>query len=622
MKIFLLSFFLLLYFLNSFSQGLNSKNDGYAQLTSSKDTSLIINGIKICDSLNKFHEYEKSLIKSKELLFSAEKINYINGVADIYRSIAYSYKGQGNLYKANDNFLFALKYYEENNNINKVIEMYEIIGVCFDLQNNFQLALKYYLKCLKLKSKTNNPKSFFTLYNNIGCCYIGKTEHDSALLYFHKALDLSETINSKNKLAALYLNIGNVYKEKKDYLNALHWNSKALAYSQNLPNELDKANLYLEIGLDYQLLNKIELANKYIDTAIIYSDKISNILERHEFYTLFIDYYTKAKNYKKANELLVKKMGLKDTLFNEQLAKGNSELIFKYEAIKKDKAIIIKDKELLKQSIISHRKDVTNYFLITFLTFLFIVIVFMRLRIKTKEKTNLMLDIKNKEIEVKSKEIKEQAVLLAKFQTQMNPHFIFNALTGMQASIIAEDYAKSLNQLQKFSKLMRLTLNLSSEEYISIETEIDYINQYISFELDRFVNKFTLSVYIDSEIDSNNTHIPPMLIQPIIENSIKHAGLNKISNGNININISLIEHSTNIYLLKVIVSDNGFGFNLDLLNRKTNSKGINITKQRIKIATEALPNNIDYFIIDSNTVGINKGTFTTFYLPYKTNLNN
>jgi len=166
---------------------------------------------------------------------------------------------------------------------------------------------------------------------------------------------------------------------------------------------------------------------------------------------------------------------------------------------------------------------------------------------------------------------------------QMNPHFIFNSLNSIQSYILTHDVEKAVQYLGKFSQLMRLILTNSANKYIPIKEEIKSITHYLDLEKLRFENKFEYRIIADKEIDQEFVEIPPMIVQPYIENAIIHGLLHKPTKGKIEIDFKIDGD-------KVIctVFDNGVGREKSMeiykqsgLKRK--SRGMLITKARLEI---------------------------------------
>lgn len=153
-------------------------------------------------------------------------------------------------------------------------------------------------------------------------------------------------------------------------------------------------------------------------------------------------------------------------------------------------------------------------------------------------------------------------------ENQMNPHFIFNSLTSIKSFIQSSDIKNADYYLSHFSKLMRLYLDTSRKSQITIKEELDLINHYLVLEKMRFDNRFSYEISIDPQVLDNEIQIPTMLIQPIVENSIKHGLFHRPNNGLIKIDI----RSESTYII-IIISDNGIG-----MNKSMQLKSLDLTR--------------------------------------------
>ncbi len=161
---------------------------------------------------------------------------------------------------------------------------------------------------------------------------------------------------------------------------------------------------------------------------------------------------------------------------------------------------------------------------------------------------------------------------------QINPHFIFNTLNSIAEYIRANRTDDADYYLSKYAKLMRIILEKTTQKYISLHEEIEIMELYIKLESIRLNHSFIYEITIPPQIDTKKIMIPPLLLQPFVENSIWH-GINKKPNGKI-----VIEISTKGENLSCSISDNGYGiihqYSPDLKNKR--SKGLSITTERIK----------------------------------------
>jgi LytS/YehU family sensor histidine kinase len=160
----------------------------------------------------------------------------------------------------------------------------------------------------------------------------------------------------------------------------------------------------------------------------------------------------------------------------------------------------------------------------------------------------------------------------------MNPHFIFNSLNSISDYVQKHDIKSADQYLSKFAKVMRLTLEHSEQKAITLGEDLRSLELYMQLESARLNNKFTYEIKVDENIDTDNTLVPPMILQPFVENSIWH-GISKI-NGQGKI---LIEIKRDGEMINYIVEDNGPGMQSNPSGSEKKSLGMAITKARIDI---------------------------------------
>jgi Histidine kinase/Two component regulator propeller len=205
-------------------------------------------------------------------------------------------------------------------------------------------------------------------------------------------------------------------------------------------------------------------------------------------------------------------------------------------------------------------------------------------------------------------------------RSQMNPHFIFNCLSSIQQLVVAGNKEEANDYLVKFSQLIRKTLELSANPYITIAQEKEYLLEYLVLEQLRMPNKFDFNFTIANYIDAYKTEIPNMMLQPIVENSIRH-GIKHLQNRNGKINIAITQVNN---CLHCEVTDNGIGrkeagSSVTLTSHK--SYGMDIVEKRLKglQAYDAANCFIEIMdITDENNLPL--GTKVILQLPFKTNV--
>jgi sensor histidine kinase YesM len=253
-----------------------------------------------------------------------------------------------------------------------------------------------------------------------------------------------------------------------------------------------------------------------------------------------------------------------------------------YQAEQKEKRILEQQKEIkenaTEQLIRNQQLENTklkNKQIITILAFSIVLFISILLIVYFKNKQE-KLKKQQRKIELK------QTLL----RSQMNPHFIFNSMSIIQSYIYDNDLANSSKFLVNFSRLIRLILENSAKEFIKLNIEIEILERYLEIQKKRFEERFNYEIVNYSNIDTTSILIPPMLLQPFLENSLEHGELNKVKDGKIRITFK-IEND----LLIFVIEDNGIGRQAAAEKRVGNlnqheSMAIQITNSRIELLND------------------------------------
>jgi LytS/YehU family sensor histidine kinase len=233
-----------------------------------------------------------------------------------------------------------------------------------------------------------------------------------------------------------------------------------------------------------------------------------------------------------------------------------------------------------------------------------IIIFFVYYRLRMIRKRNaLMQDIN----EYKQKILRQQ----------MNPHFIFNTLNSIQYFLLDEDTTSSLTYLTKFAKMMRIILDNSQHTFVPIEDEVRGLDLYLELEALRFEESFDYEIKIDKKINPFEYKIPALLLQPYVENSIRHGLLHKKDKGFLKVEITLNDDS-----LFCLIEDNGIGRKRAEEIKMTKgpmkkSLGSKITEDRIKVLNSLYSSEIDVNYVDlTDSDGNSNGTRVEIKLPF------
>lgn len=517
-------------------------------------------------------------------------------------------------------------------------------------------ALVYANQAMELSNEKKWPRGISTSYNQKGLIAYFKTDYVTALDLFHRALNVSQPHKNALYEASIYSNIGNIYADMEDYDKALENYNQLLKIAKEIPakkeqiialvniatveTELNRYNEAVEkflealkltedkefsmfylvvcnnIGATYRNLSDYKNAVKYYELGIqkaieqnnnsmhaLFLQNIGRIYldtdrtkEAEDYLLKSIDIATKNKainfaslSWEALSETYVKQNdGLKALdAYKQHIILRDSTLNDekKSEIIKKDLEFENEKQQALAQAEIIRQKDIKNGSIIggsALIGMIFFgLIIYKRKRDAVSQK---------KEAEFKATVADTE---LKALRAQMNPHFIFNSLNSINDYISKNDSAAAQNYLTKFAKIMRQTLENSNQKEIALEDDLKLLELYLQIEAMRLQHKFTFEIRVDETLDKENTLMPPLILQPFIENSIWHGISNKEGKGHI-----LIEIKKQGDMLICSVEDDGIGRQSVTLNREHRSLGVEITESRIDILNKLKNSNGKLHIID------------------------
>ena len=215
-----------------------------------------------------------------------------------------------------------------------------------------------------------------------------------------------------------------------------------------------------------------------------------------------------------------------------------------------------------------------------------------------------VLDAKRKELVNINEQLAEAR--LSALQSQMNPHFVFNALNSIKWMILDGDNEKASRYLSKFALMIRMTLDHSKEVFVTLDENIRYLQSYLEMEQLRFDDSFTYSIHVDENIEPGETTIPSMMIQPLVENAIWHGLMHAEADKKIKISFTQDENT-----ITCTVEDNGIGIRKsERLKEKTrahhHSVGLENLRRRVNIMNEKYDMNCSLEITDLKDLGRNE----------------
>ncbi|MBN2682988.1 MAG: tetratricopeptide repeat protein [Bacteroidales bacterium] len=505
-----------------------------------------------------------------------------------YNNIGMIYAHWGQYNQAVENFTKALEIDKESGDKERIAIRLNNIGMIFYYMNNFEEAKKYFEEALAIDKKLDNQKNIAIRLNNLGKVLSGAGDYTQALAHFNESRELSEKMQNLPDIAISLKNTGLVYLKLNDSERARVNAKKALEINRQIGNTYEIADIYLLLGDIYKLEeNFTEAVNSYrksleIADSINHKSLLMNVFQNLSLCFEKVNIIDSALiYYKKYSES-------KDSIFSENNHKELAYIQALYEKEKSGRMLAEKNKEIAelnaeKESIIKQR-----YALI--LGILVLAVIFVGIFLFRRYKESIQRNKLKHEL---------NSYMQKALRQQMNPHFIFNTLSSIQYFILQNDNISSNKYLSKFAGLMRMVLENSSHNTVSIEQELDALKLYLELEQLRFENKF--NYYINVEENLLEEQIPTLLIQPFVENSIRHGIMHIEQVGIIRIDISKVKNG-----LEVTIEDNGIGRakSTEIQTNKEGhkSRGTSITESRLELLNSVFGSemNVEYIDLKDN----------------------
>lgn len=439
--------------------------------------------------------------------------------------------------KAMSHFIEAAKCFKEINDYDGLGLTYCRMAYLFSTQKQFDKVVNYCRQALELIPQTKDKYSRVSIYSTITGLYIQiGTEQsnyvDSAIYYGTKALSMAIENEYYTKGSQLCNSISAAYNIKGDNTKALEYLKVATKFNPYLYKG-EAIVTYLNLCDAYAGLQQYEPCLQYLDSSAIIADDLKDLYYNMAVAERVYVYNKEAGNFSSALIGLEQFKIFEDSLFTQEKITGINEINTKYETELKDAEI----KNLNQKKNLDRLKIILLVIgiIVSLLGIVLILIIFRQRSLSQQQKVN------------------EAELRLSR--SRINPHFFFNAMAALQSQALNEkDNTKIALYLSKYAKIMRLTLEGSYNNMVTIESELDFLIQYMDIQKLRTKNKFDYSVEMDRESHLSLLKIPSMILQPFVENSIEHGFADINYPGKIT--ISIVEKNN---YLEIIIDDNGMG---------------------------------------------------------------
>lgn len=562
-----------------------------------------------------FDSDKELLSYANEAYQLATKIKYDLGKIRAINCIGNYYFQRGDFKKSINLYFQALTLSEKRNDTDNIIISKSNIANVYTRTKDHQKAIQLLKDCDVIFIQRNQQKSekraailtnLATVYSNIGAHQLSIKTYD---LVYKISLEAKSIFGQAITLA----NLGNEYLKINQIDKALQYSLDGLKIIESNNIDFLKTEIYKILGSIYSKKNDFKNAELFLKKAEILSKKIEDNETLIEVYGKLKDTYVAEGNYKSAFHTLESYIELREKIFGIETKKNADELSTKYETEKKEGQIKALSQQQKISELQSQRKTLILYSsILGFLGILLSLFFFFR-----KYKINKQNELLKQELQTSNAEKKANESELKALKSQMNPHFIFNALNSIQEQFMFGDKLAANEQMSNFTNLTRQILAVSGKKKISLATEIDILTKYLELEKMRFDSDFKYNISVHENIDDEYVQLPPMLLQPFVENSIKHGLLHKEGEKEIAI---LFKLDINGNYLICMIEDNGIGRKKSeeiKSKNKHNSFSTTSISQRLQLLNENVNEEeiLQYEdLINENGIGIGTRVNIKIYL--------
>ena len=564
-----------------------------------------------------FQQSPEILNLAKEAASISKKIKYEVGEIHSLSCIGNYYYQKADYPKAVQYYNQSLRKAEKIKSIDNIIIGYNNLANLYSKARQPQKAIQLFKKSDNLLIEKGDTISQHraAILVNLSDVYNTINDTKNAIYFLKEALTISEKIKSDFGYIICNSNLGSIYRKLNQFDEAFFHLEKAYNKSVQIENTFLIAQIEVYLGACYAHFNDHSKARYFFDQSIQHGLKDNNNEALIQIYLEVQNYYEQQRNFEKAHYFLKKLSQLKDQIADVETKQAISDINTKYETVKKESKI----KELHQSNTITslESKQKTNAIILIVVLILVVgtiaISLFSRFKAKKKSEflvsqlayTEQLLEEKQRATESEIKAIK----------SQMNPHFFYNALNSIQGYVLTGEQQKASESIGLFSELSRAVLESSRSNEIALFDELELLESYLKLECMR-MPKIRYTIETAEDLRLYDLFLPPMIVQPIVENSVKHGLANKEEGGLIQ-----LRFSSNDDQLIIEIEDDGIGREAagkigSLKKRKGSSFSTEANLNRIELLNESFGLAITQEIVDNfDENGNATGTLIRITIP-------
>jgi len=479
------------------------------------------------------------------------------------------------------------------------IKGYIRMGSVQHYMENYDRALGYFHSALELRARSNCFHGVEVIYQHMGHIYRLTGQFDAAVACYERCL--GESADSA-RVTSLYNELGKVQIEKGCYEEALVWLNRYADYrsKKNPANRNALSESCINRAKVYNHLGRTQEAIPIAKNGLLQAEEIGNREHLKEHHENLAEAYGQLANFEAAYAHQSSARDLERLLLGEQVNRQVSELEIQYESERKNNEIaFLKQQQTIQE--LRYQENIQWTVVFLGIALLLVIGVWLWSQVRSMFERQQYLELEHRLL-----------------RSQMNPHFIFNTMMAIRNYVHDHDLKSADLFFARTARMIRNTLNSTRTEQVSLQNEIGSLTDYLELQLLRFEGLFEYRFDLEVKSDLKDIGIPPMLLQPFVENAIEH-GLKKREDphsGEIIISIRQLAQE-----LEVILTDNGVGRAIAAAQNNGAKKNhlslaTSITQERLAVLRKKYGRKIRMEIIDLATgTGQSTGTKVVFHIP-------
>lgn len=548
-----------------------------------------------------FDDSEDFLPYMEEALRISEEINYGAGIGNALNGIGVYYFQRSDYEIALDYTLRSIDVLDSLGLKHDLILPYNNLAMINNRLDHYEEAEEAYRLILELLSEQEkpNPMQVAAVNNNLAVCLQTQEKFEESLEPISKVVDIATQVNFGPGIALGEVNWSKSLNGLKRWSEALPHAQRSYEIALGAGMKNAKASAMRNLSRAHSGLGNHKLATAYADSAVEIFREIQQMGELFPSLFYQAEAYENAGNFSRSLAVYKEFHQLQDSVHSEETKNITEQMRAKFET---DQAV--KDKQLAeleaeKSAAESARNRNLLFAAIGFAVLILIIGFLYVNRLQAQKKAQML------QVESDLRESRMKAI-----RSQLNPHFIFNALNSIQYLFYSGDKKTASQFMGDFATLMRNVLDMSSKAEITISEEQKMLTHYLDLEKMRMENAFDYAFEIDPNLDAEKVKLPTMLLQPYVENAVKHAFHGMKEGGRLS--ISIAKQNSN---LLVTIEDNGLGLNASEKDSSHQSFSSDANAERVRMINEGRKQSVGVKMQDLSGLGDGNGTRVTINIP-------